>query len=117
VTEPASPIGLPTATTSWPICSRSASPSGAAGAPAWCTRTTARSESGSAPTTSNFVSVPSANSAVPLFAPMITWALVSRKPSSVKVTAEPAPAPRAVRTERAATEGSRLVATPVTTRL
>jgi hypothetical protein len=33
VTEPASPIGLPTATTSCPIRRVSASPSGAAGAP------------------------------------------------------------------------------------
>jgi hypothetical protein len=117
VTEPARPIGLPTATTSWPIFRSSALPSGAAGAPAFCTRTTARSESASAPTTSKEVSVPSANAAVPLVAPATTWALVRRKPSPVKVTAEPAPAPRLVRTASAATEGSRLAATPVTMRL
>jgi hypothetical protein len=63
------------------------------------------------------VSVPSANAAVPPVLPLTTWALVSRNPSAVKVTAEPAPPPRGVRTARAATEGRRLVATPVTTRL
>ena len=54
VTEPARPIGLPTATTSWPIRRPSASPSGAAGAPAWCTRTTARSLEGSSLTVEPF---------------------------------------------------------------
>ena len=42
---------------------------------------------------------------------------VLANPSSVKVTAEPAPAPRAVRTDRAATLGSSVAATVVTTRL
>ena len=57
VTEPDSPIGLPTATTSWPIRSVSASPRSAAGAPAERARRTARSASGSAPMTSNAASV------------------------------------------------------------
>jgi hypothetical protein len=52
--------------------------------------------------------------ATPPDAPATTWALVSRKPSSVKVTADPAPAPRAVRTATAATLGSTLAATVVT---
>ena len=53
VTEPASPSGLPTATTSWPTTRRSASPrrTGAGRSAGRSARSTARSESGSAPTT------------------------------------------------------------------
>jgi len=65
VTDPARPSGLPTATTSWPTTSSSASPSSAGGGVAEPARITARSESGSTPTTANAALVPSANSAVP----------------------------------------------------
>ena len=51
VTEPARPSGLPTATTSWPTTSSSASPSSAGGGVVPDARSTARSDSGSAPTT------------------------------------------------------------------
>ena len=52
MTEPANPSGLPIATTSWPTRSLAASPNGAAARPPLDVRTTARSESGSRPTTS-----------------------------------------------------------------
>ena len=55
VTEPARPSGLPTATTSWPTTSSSASPSSAGGGVVPDVRSTARSDSGSAPTTRNGV--------------------------------------------------------------
>ena len=58
------------------------------------TRSTARSDSGSAPTTRNGADVPSANSAVPAVALPTTWALVSRNPSPVKTTPEPRLSPR-----------------------
>ncbi len=89
VTEPARPRGLPTATTSWPTTSSSASPRTAGGGVAPDARSTARSDSGSAPTTRNGAVEPSANAAVPDVAPPTTWALVSRKPSPVKTTPEP----------------------------
>ena len=89
VTEPARPSGLPTATTSWPTTSSSASPSSAGGGVVPDVRSTARSDSGSAPTTRNGVVVPSANAAVPAGAPPTTWALVRMKPSPVKTTPEP----------------------------
>src|SRR5690242_11417183 len=52
VTEPANPCGFPIATTSWPTRSDVASPSSAACSAPASARSTARSESGSAPTTS-----------------------------------------------------------------
>ena len=51
VTLPASPSGLPSATTSWPTRSVAASPHGTGGGVAPSARSTARSESGSRPTT------------------------------------------------------------------
>ncbi|MDH6462000.1 hypothetical protein M2302_002175 [Micromonospora sp. A200] len=60
--------------------------------------------------------MPSPKAAEPSRAPCTTWALVSSRPSVPTVIAEPAPAPRAVRTDRAATLGSTRAATPVTTR-
>jgi hypothetical protein len=63
VTEPAKPFGFPIATTSWPTRSASASPSVAAARSSASERRTARSESGSAPTTSAFNSRPSTNDA------------------------------------------------------
>ncbi len=123
VTLPVSPSGLPTATTSWPTASVAASPSVAGGGVLPRARSTARSDSGSAPITSTTRSVPSVNSAVPVTAfrslpgrPLsTTWAEVSRKPSSVKTTADPAPAPALVRTRRLATAGESAAATLVTT--
>src|SRR5579862_2449982 len=90
VTVPANPSGLPIATTSWPTRSRAASPSRAAGRlPS--ARTTARSDSGSRPTTRSSRSVPSTNAATPRSEPATTWADVTRKPSGVNATAEPDP--------------------------
>ena len=77
VTVPANPSGLPIAMTSWPTLSREASPNGAA-IVAPSTRTTARSDSGSRPTTRNGRSWPSTNVAVPPSAPLTTWADVTR---------------------------------------
>ena len=65
VTEPVSPSGLPTATTSWPTWSVPASPRVAGSGVAARARTTARSDSGSAPTTSTSASAPSLNTARP----------------------------------------------------
>ena len=69
VTVPANPSGFPMATTSWPTLSRAASPSGAGGGLPPVVRMTARSDSGSRPTTSNGSSSPSTNVAVPRSAP------------------------------------------------
>src|ERR1700750_1588996 len=94
VTDPASPSGLPTATTSWPTLSWSASPTSAGAGVGPCARSTARSDSGSAPTTRNGADVPSENSAVPPVDLPTTWAFVSRNPSPVKTTPEPRLSPR-----------------------
>src|SRR3984885_10903953 len=120
VTEPARPSGLPTATTSWPTTSLSASQSSAAGSVGPLITNTARSDSGSAPTTVNVALVPSENSAVPPWPRPTTWALVSRNPSPVNTTAEPRlspplPPPR-WGTRRLATLGVSSAATPETTR-
>ena len=124
VTEPARPSGLPTATTSWPTTSWSASPSSAGGGVAPEALSTARSDSGSAPTTVNGVEVPSPNEAVPDCALPTTWALVSRNPSPVNTTAEPrlspprrwpGPPERDCGTRRLATFPVRCAATPATT--
>jgi hypothetical protein len=122
VTEPASPSGFPTATTSCPTTSWSASPSSAGSGVGPFARSTARSDSGSAPTTANGADVPSENDAVPLVALPTTCALVSRNPSPVKTTAEPRLSPRPPRpglavlsgTRRLATLGVRRSATPET---
>ncbi len=92
VTVPARPSGLPTATTSWPTRSPLASPRRTGGGVGPSARATARSESGSVPMTWNGVVPPSPNSTVPASARPTTCALVSRKPSSVKTTPEPAAA-------------------------
>ena len=114
VTEPASPSGLPTATTSEPTRSESASPYSGGLGTSRSVRTTARSESASVPTTSNRAVVPSPNAASPAVAPPTTWALVIRWPSSLSTTADPADSPRRPRMRRAATRGVRLSATPTT---
>ena len=115
VTLPASPRGLPTATTREPTLSRSASPySGGAGT-ARSARTIARSESGSRPTTSNVATVPSEKATSPLVASPTTWALVTRWPSLLSTTAEPAASPRRPRIRSDATRGVSSSATPTTT--
>jgi hypothetical protein len=117
VTDPASPSGVPTATTSWPTRRVLASPSSAGGGVVSRARTTARSDSGSAPTTSTSDSDPSLNTARPRTARATTCALVSSRPSPVITTAEPAPArPPGPLTSSAATCGVRSVATAVTMR-
>ena len=115
VTEPARPIGLPTAMTSWPMRRLSASPRVAGGTLVPDTRRTARSASGSAPTTSKRTWSPVVNSAVPPSAYATTWALVSTNPSTVNTTPEPAPSPRRLRTLRLATVGRTDAATLDTT--
>ena len=119
VTEPPKPCGLPMATTSWPTCSRPASPRRAAGGEAArcrraSTRRTARSERGSRPTTRKRSSEPSTKVAVPSRAPSTTWALVSRKPSGVMTT--PLPAPIAVRPPRTRRATRRLATLRVSSR-
>ena len=93
VTVPAKPSGLPMATTSWPTRSRAASPSGAGRGLPPVVRTTARSDSGSRPTTWNSSSAPSTNVAVPRSVPATTWAEVTRWPTGSMATADPAPPP------------------------
>jgi hypothetical protein len=107
---------LPTATTSWPTTSSSASPSSAGGGVCPAVRTTARSDSGSAPTTRNGLVVPSENAAVPAVALPTTCALVSRNPSPVNTTAEPrlSPCRPVLGTRRLATFGVSSAATPAT---
>src|SRR5438270_684707 len=95
VTEPARPSGLPTATTSCPTASVPASPRTAGGGVAVRARTTARSLSGSAPTTSTSASVPSANTARPARARDTPCAFVSSSPSAVNPSAQTAPTPPA----------------------
>ncbi len=122
VTDPPSPFGFPIATTSWPTRSDSASPSVAGASAAPSTRSTARSESGSRPTTSKRSSRPSAKLARPPRAERpTTWAEVSRKPSGVSATALPAPEgtwpPRTRRiTRRLTTDGPTASATATTAR-
>src|SRR4051794_1189192 len=122
VTEPANPLGLPIATTSWPTRSLSASPRVAATRSRASARSTARSESGSAPTISNENSRPSVKDALPRWrAPATTWADVSRKPSGVRAMPLPAPAgtcpPRTRRVmRRLATLGATASTTPTTAR-
>jgi hypothetical protein len=118
VTELANPCGLPIATTSWPTLSRAASPSGAGAGTASSARRTARSDSGSVPTTRTRTSRPSVNDArIRRAVPSTTWAEVSRKPSGVITTPDPPPAtrPREL-SRRFATDGATFSATCVTTR-
>src|SRR3954447_2632547 len=122
VTEPAKPLGLPIATTSWPTRSASASPSVAGIRSRASARSTARSDNGSAPTISNENSRPSVKDALPRWrAPATTWADVSRKPSGVRAMPLPAPAgtcpPRTRRVmRRLATLGATASTTPTTVR-
>ena len=77
---------------------------------------TARSLSGSRPTTSAMTSLPSEKAASARSAPSTTCALVSRNPSASMTLALPAPCPRGERTRRLATLGSTDSATPMTAR-
>src|SRR5438128_2699100 len=109
-TGPAKPCGLPIATTSWPTRSPVASPSSAGTSSVESARSTARSESGSAPTTSACTSVPSTKLATIRVARSTTWAEVTMKPSLVIAT--PLPPPRRLR--RFATDGARRSLTAIT---
>ncbi len=115
VTLPASPIGFPRATTSWPTRRAVASPSGTGGGTGPLARSTARSDSTSRPTTSTVTDVPSPKVASADTEPATTWALVSSTPASEITLALPAPPPRGERTARLATLGSTSRATRVTT--
>ena len=122
VTEPAKPCGFPIATTSCPTRRFSASPStpGVKSVPS--ARSTARSESGSVPTTSTPTSEPSTKEARTPAVPLATTcAEVSMKPSGVTTKPLPPPSirrpPRTRReTRRLATEGERRSATAMTAR-
>jgi hypothetical protein len=116
VTEPANPCGLPIATTSWPTRRLAASPRSAGVRSVASARRSARSDSGSAPTTRAEISRPSVNDALTRARPpSTTCAEVSMKPSGVTTTPEPPPpaSPRRVRrdTFRLATEGASVSAT------
>src|SRR5207244_1972893 len=116
VTDPENPIGLPIATTSCPTRSWSALPTRAGFSPVARARATARSERGSAPTTSTSYSVPSRNDALAELPAATTWAEVTRKPSGVMTTPEPAPPkPRPARPmRRLGTDGRTASATELT---
>src|SRR3954447_5666615 len=108
------------ATTSWPTRSALASPRRAGVRSRASARRTARSESGSRPTTVKRRSRPSTNDASPPPPLSTTWADVSRYPSGAMTTALPPPTairpPRTRRvTRRFATLGARARATAGTT--
>ena len=77
-------------------------------------RSTARSDSGSAPTTWNGVVVPSENAAFPPVECPTTCAFVSRNPSAVNTTADPSDSPPRFGTRTLATLGVSDSATPAT---
>ena len=98
VTVDSKPSGLPIATTSWPRRSRLESPSVAAGSVTGAsTRTSARSVSGSSPTTRAVRLRPSVVISSTRAAPPTTWLLVSTRPSGATMTPEPEPARAALR--------------------
>ena len=98
VTVDSKPSGLPIATTSWPRRSRFESPSAAAGSVTGAsTRTSARSVSGSSPTTRAVRLRPSVVISSTRAAPPTTWLLVSTRPSGATMTPEPEPARAALR--------------------
>src|SRR2546427_10919890 len=116
VTDPEKPIGFPIATTSWPTLSWSALPIRMGWRLSVRARATARSLSGSAPTTSTSCSVPSMNDALAAPPAATTWAEVTRNPSGVMTTPDPAPPnPRPARPmRRLATDGRTASATELT---
>jgi hypothetical protein len=92
VTVDSKPSGLPIATASWPRRKRLESPSVAAGrlrtAPA---RSSARSVSGSSPSSRASMLRPSGSVSRNSRAPSTTWLLVSTSPSGEMTTPEPTP--------------------------
>src|SRR5256886_7350151 len=85
------PSGLPIATTSWPTRSAPESPSSATVSETGGTRSTARSVSGSSPTSSARTRRPSGNAASSRVASWTTWLVVSTNPSGVNTNPEPFP--------------------------
>ena len=118
VTEPASPSGLPTATTSWPTRSvAGVAELGRRGSGGPGADDGEVGERIGADDVDVGLAAVAEHRAGPRLAPATTWALVSSSPSPVKTTAEPAP-PRPSRpvTCSAATCGVRSAATAVTMR-
>ena len=112
VTELPKPFGLPIATTSCPTRRRvRVAELGRLPGRAPSARSTARSDSGSVPTTSTANSRPSTKEAMPLSARSTTCAEVSTNPSGVITTPLPPPSTRLPRkrreTRRLATDGAR----------
>src|SRR5205823_8592052 len=93
-TVDSNPNGLPTATTSWPARRRWVLPRRAYGSAPACARSTARSVAGSRPVTTAGTVRPSTNVTRACVTRCTTCSLVSRSPSGVTTTPEPAP-PRA----------------------
>ena len=85
------PNGLPIASTFWPTRRSVESPNGitVSGVPPGSKRITARSFSGSAPTSAASCSLPSQSVTVRRVAFLITWWLVSTWPSASMITPEP----------------------------
>src|SRR5581483_6329509 len=110
VTEPAKPWGLPIATTSCPTRSVDVSPSAAGYSSSDAARSTARSDSGSAPVTSASTSLPSTNDAVTRRVRSTTCADVTMNPSRVITT----PLPPLRRLRRFATDGASRSFTSIT---
>ena len=82
------------AITSWPRLSSLELPSGAAGSVTGASmRTSARSVSGSSPTTRAVRLRPSTVATVTCWTPPTTWLLVSTRPSGATMTPEPVPPP------------------------
>ena len=86
------PSGDPTATTSWPTCRSADVPNVAGVRPETPSALiTARSSTGSAPTTVAVAVVPSLNWTWRSVAPSMTWLLVRIRPSADRMTPEPSP--------------------------
>ena len=95
VTVASKPSGLPIAMAIWPRRNFELSPSVAAGsATSSSTRSSARSVSGSSPSTRACNSRPSSVVSTTLRAPCTTWLLVSARPSGEMITPDPAPIER-----------------------
>ena len=103
VTQPASPSGLPTATTSGRRPARPRRRTGGVGI-VLSARTHGQVGQGvDADDVDGRAVVPSGNAACPRRPPPTTWALVIRRPSSVSTTADPADSPRQPRIRSEAT--------------
>ena len=97
VTVDSKPSGLPIATTSWPRLRALELPSVAAGVPAGSSvRSSARSVSGSSPSTLASAWPPPAKERRTRRTPPTTWELVSTSPSPAITTPEPTPPPRSL---------------------